>query len=114
LAATVYMSLLGKHGMRQVAELNYHKAHYAAEKISAIAGFRLWSPEPFFNEFVIECPLPAADLNEHLLENNILGGYPLGTDYLGMEKFSLLAVTEMNSKDDIDFLAETLTEVANG
>lgn len=114
LAATVYMSLLGKNGMRQVAELNYHKSHYAAEVISSIEGFRLWSPEPFFNEFVIECPIPVSDLNEHLLENNILGGYALGRDYPGMEKFSLMAVTEMISKEDIDFLGETLKEVANG
>jgi glycine dehydrogenase subunit 1 len=114
LAATVYMSLLGKQGMQQVAELNYQKAHYAAEEISSIKGYQLWSPEPFFNEFVVECPLPVTTLNEHLLENNILGGYALGKDYLGMGNYALIAVTEMNSKDDIDFLVETLREVANG
>ena len=56
LAATIHMSLLGKHGLRKVAELNYHKAHYAAEKIASIKGFSVCMDQPFFNEFVVCCP----------------------------------------------------------
>lgn len=110
LAATVYMSLLGKQGLREVAELCYHKAHYAAEKIANIPGFSLWSAEPFFNEFVVHCPRPVQEINEYLLDEGILGGYDLGQDYPQLKDHMLLAVTEMNSKSDIDFLAEILLE----
>ncbi|OGO27412.1 MAG: glycine dehydrogenase (aminomethyl-transferring) [Chloroflexi bacterium RBG_16_54_18] len=110
LAATVYMSLLGKQGLKEVAELCYHKAHYAANKISGIPGFSLWSKEPFFNEFVVRCPSPVSEINEYLLDEGILGGYDLGQDYPELENHMLLALTEMNSKADIDFLVDLLTE----
>ncbi len=56
LAATIYLSLLGKHGLRQVSELCYHKAHYAARELSKLPGFSLWSQAPFFHEFVLRVP----------------------------------------------------------
>ncbi len=113
LAATVYMSLLGKHGLREVAGLNYHKAHYAAAQIAAVPGYSLWSQAPFFNEFVVRCPGPAAEINAHLLDHDILGGYDLGQDYPGMENDMLVAVTEMNSRDEIDLLVDVLSEVSH-
>jgi glycine dehydrogenase subunit 1 len=116
LASTVYMSALGKHGLRQVAELCYHKAHYAASQIGKIPGYALLAEAPFFHEFVVECPLPVAEINEHLLEHGVLGGYDLGQAFPhipGMEKRMLIAVTEMNLKDDIDLLVEVLAEVSN-
>jgi glycine dehydrogenase subunit 1 len=113
LASTVYIALLGKNGFREVAEACYHKAHYAAERISTLDGYRLWSKDPFFNEFVVECPVSVGDLNHHLLENSIIGGYDLGKDYPGMENCMLIAVTEMNSKEDIDLLVDILAEVEN-
>ncbi|RMF46750.1 MAG: aminomethyl-transferring glycine dehydrogenase subunit GcvPA [Anaerolineae bacterium] len=113
LAATIYLSLLGKQGLRQVAELNYHKAHYAAQRIAELPGFALWQPQtPFFNEFVVRCPVPVADLNEHLLEHGILGGYDLGQDYPSLQGHMLLAVTEMNSREEIDLLVDVLAESA--
>ncbi len=114
LTATVYLSLLGRHGLRQVSELNYHKAHYAAEQIAEIEGYELWSDDNFFNEFVIRCPQPAQEIFDHLLEHNLLAGYPLGQDYPGLENHLLIAVTEMNSKDDIDGLVAGMEEVSNG
>jgi glycine dehydrogenase subunit 1 len=113
LAAAVYLSLVGKHGLRQVAELCYHKAHYAAQKIAAIEGFSLWSDDPFFNEFVVETPLPPAELNEKLLEYGIIGGYDLSQDYPALQNHILFAVTEMNSKEEIDYLVSTLAEVCH-
>ncbi|MCJ7662143.1 MAG: aminomethyl-transferring glycine dehydrogenase subunit GcvPA [Anaerolineales bacterium] len=111
LAATVYMSLLGKHGLRQVAELCYHKAHYAAKSIAAIPGYQLWSKSPFFNEFVVECPLSAAEVNAQLLERNIIAGYDLGQDNPDLKNKLLVAVTEMNTVEDIDMFTEALAEV---
>jgi glycine dehydrogenase subunit 1 len=113
LASTVYLSLLGKHGLRQVAELCYHKAHYAAQEISALPGYKVWSDAPFFHEFVMRCPKPVQEINDSLLENGILGGYDLSKDYPQLENCMLLAVTEMNSKDDIDMLVSALLEVSN-
>lgn len=113
LASTVYLSMLGKHGLRQVAELCYHKAHYAAQEISALPGYKVWSDAPFFHEFVVRCPRPVQEINELLLENSILGGYDLSQDYPQIENSMLLAVTEMNSKDEIDLLVSALVEVSN-
>jgi glycine dehydrogenase subunit 1 len=113
LAATVYMSMLGKDGLRQVSELCYHKAHYAAHSISSLPGFTLESKAPFFNEFVIHCPAPVTEINASLLEEGILGGYDLGEDYPELANHMLVAVTEMNSREDIDLLADVLAEVSN-
>lgn len=117
LASAVYMSLLGKHGLRQVAKLCYHKAHFAATQISQIPGYELLTDElqgqstEFFNEFVVQCPSPVAEINKELLEYGILGGYDLEQDYPNLKNQMLIAVTEMNSKDEIDALVNALTEI---
>ncbi len=114
LAAAVYMSVLGKTGMRQVAELCYQRAHYAAEQLSKIPGMGLCFTEPFFHEFALCVGQPAAEVNAHLLEHGILGGYDLGQDYPSLKDHLLIAVTEMNTKDQIDTLVDALTEVNHG
>jgi glycine dehydrogenase subunit 1 len=113
LASTVYMSQLGKNGLRQVAELCFHKAHYAAQQITSLPGYELWSGEPFFNEFTVECPLPVNEINNHLLEHGILGGYDLGKDFNNMDRQMLVAITELNTREDIDLLVEVLKEFSN-
>ncbi len=114
LASTVYMSLLGKNGLRQVAELCYHKAHYAASSIAKLPGYELWSGSPFFNEFVIETPVPVLEINDHLLDHDILGGYDLSQDYPTLQRHMLIAVTELNTRESIDELVGVLSEVSNG
>jgi glycine dehydrogenase subunit 1 len=113
LASAVYMSVLGRSGLRQVAELCYHKAHYAAEQLGKIKGFGLCFAEPFFHEFALCCPKPAEEVNAHLLEHGILGGYALGEDYPSLKNHLLIAVTEMNTKEEIDALVEALAEVSH-
>ncbi|MBR6090135.1 MAG: aminomethyl-transferring glycine dehydrogenase subunit GcvPA [Anaerolineaceae bacterium] len=108
LTAAVYLSLLGKEGLREVASLCYNKAHYAAKKISEIKGYQILNPGPFFHEFVVKCPKPVDELQEHLLEHGILGGYDLSGSYPVFENCLLIAVTEMNSKQDIDDLCLVL------
>ncbi len=114
LASAVYLSVVGKTGLRQVAELCYHKAHYAADRLSKIPGFGLCFPDPFFHEFSLCCPRPVAEINAHLLEHGILGGYDLGQDYPALKDHMLIAVTEMNTKDDIDALVDVLSEASHG
>jgi glycine dehydrogenase subunit 1 len=111
LASAVYMSVLGKNGMRQVAELCFHKAHYAAGQLSKIKGMGLCFTEPFFHEFALCVNQPAAEVNAHLLAHDILGGYDLGQDYPALKNHLLIAVTEMNTKEEIDMLVEVLSEV---
>jgi glycine dehydrogenase subunit 1 len=111
LASAVYMSTLGKTGLQQVANLCYQKAHYAAAELSKIDGFGLCFNDPFFHEFALCCPRPASEVNEYLLDHGILGGYDLGQDYPSLANHLLVAVTEMNSKEEIDTLVEILKEM---
>ena len=113
LGTAVYLSLMGKKGLRQVAELCYQKAHYAAAQLSQIDGMGLCFTEPFFHEFALCVNRPVAEVNAHLLEHGILGGYDLGQDYPSLANHMLVAVTEMNSKEDIDTLVEVLSEVSH-
>jgi glycine dehydrogenase subunit 1 len=111
LAAAIYLSLLGQTGLRQVAQLCYHKAHYAAEQISKLKGYSLCFDAPFFHEFSVCCPSPVAEINDHLLDHGFIGGYNLGQDYPALKDHMLIAVTEMNTKEEIDSFVEILSEV---
>ena len=114
LGTAVYLSLLGKKGLRQVAELCYQKAHYAAAQLSQIDGMGLCFTEPFFHEFALCVNRPVEEVNAHLLEHGIIGGYDLGQDYPSLKDHMLIAVTEMNTKEEIDTLVEVLSEVTHG
>jgi len=111
LAATVYLTLLGKEGLKELANLCYQNAHYAASGIDKLDGFSLWNGNNFFHEFAIKCPISTSEVNKQLLENDIIGGFELGSVYEGMDDFLLIAVTETNSKEDIDKLVNSLREV---
>ena len=111
LAATVYMSLMGKQGMRKVAELCYHRAHYAATEIAKLPGYRLLGDGPFFKEFAVGLPRPAAEVNAALRAQGIVGGFDLSADEPQFGNAMLLAVTEMNSRADIDRLVGVLRDV---
>ncbi|MCE2466098.1 MAG: aminomethyl-transferring glycine dehydrogenase subunit GcvPA [Dehalococcoidia bacterium] len=109
LAATIYMAALGRHGLRHMAELCYHKAHYAASAISQLSGYSLYDGGEFFQEFTVKCPRPASEINAGLLEAGIIGGLDVG-DFVG--NGMLLCVTEVNSRGDIDRLVEALAGIA--
>lgn len=109
LAAVVYLATVGRRGLRQVAEACYHKAHYAARLIADLEGYALATPEPFFKEFAIRCPRPPAEINRYLLRRGIIGGLDVSDR---VPNGMLLCVTEMNSRQEIDRLVETLREVA--
>jgi glycine dehydrogenase subunit 1 len=110
LAATVYLTLMGKNGLRQVAELCYHKAHYAAKKIAALKGYSLPFKALFFQEFVVKTPQPPARINAKLWKRDIIGGYDLGRSYPDLKGHMLLCVTEVNTRDEIDGLIEALAK----
>src|SRR6266540_4304240 len=111
LAAAVYLSLVGRQGLRRVAELCYHRAHYAAAEIAKLPGYSVLDRGPFFKEFVVHCPRPVAEINAALRERGIVGGYDLSQDYAGHENAMLLCVTEMNSRGEIDGLVQALGSI---
>jgi glycine dehydrogenase subunit 1 len=114
LAATVYLAAMGKQGLRQVAELCYHKAHYAAQRIARLPGYSLAFDGLFFKEFVVRCPSASggpSEVNRALLARGIVGGLDV-SQYV--ENGLLLCVTEMNTREEIDRLAEALAEIGGG
>ncbi len=114
LASTIYLTLLGKQGFKQVANLCYQKAHYAASQINAITGYsQVFSETPFFHEFVIKAPVNTEHLLLDLRGYDILGGYDLSHDYPELKNCLLIAVTEKMPRENIDFLHDTLLEVTH-
>jgi glycine dehydrogenase subunit 1 len=113
LASAVYLSVVGKSGLKQVANLCYQKAHYAAAELGKIPGMGLCFSQPFFHEFALCVGKPVDEVNAHLLDHGILGGYDLGQDYPALKDHMLIAVTEMNSKEEIDLLVEVLKEAVH-
>jgi len=111
LMATVYLATMGKHGVREVAEQNLQKAHYAASEISKLDGFDLRFTAPFFNEFVVRTPQPARQVNELLLRKKIIGGVALDKHYPDMGDSMLVCVTETAKKEAIDSLVDALAEI---
>jgi glycine dehydrogenase subunit 1 len=110
LMATIYLATLGRTGLREVAEQNVAKAHYAAERIAALNGFSLAFPSPFFNEFVVRTPGDAADLVERLRARRVVPGLALGRFYPELANCLLIAVTETVPRADIDRLVDALAE----
>lgn len=111
LAATIYLSYLGKKGLQQVAELNLQKAHYAQSKLVGVKGIEPIFNVPFFNEFAVKLPGNPDETNRKLLEAGIVGGYSLERSYPEYENGMLLAVTELRTKEEIDLLAERLEAI---
>ena len=108
LGALVYLTLLGKQGLVDLAKLCLSKAAYARKRLLAIPGVTLRFNAPFFNEFVINLPRPAADVINDLIEHGFAAGFPLSRYYHDMDNAVLVAVTEKRTRKEIGMLAETL------
>ncbi|EPZ48970.1 aminomethyl-transferring glycine dehydrogenase subunit GcvPA [Alicyclobacillus acidoterrestris] len=111
LAATVFLSYMGKQGMRELAVQNYHKAHYLQKRLLDLPGIEAVFAAPFFNEFVIRLPRPAADVQAALLARGILFGFDLRESHPELGDAVLLNVTEVRTKSEMDELVEALKEV---
>lgn len=108
LAACVYLSVMGKNGIKKVAELSLQKSHYAAERISGVGGFKRKYNSPFFKEFVIETPVPPEKILSSLREKDIFAGLDLGGFDPKLRNQLLICVTEKRTKEEIDFLVDQL------
>lgn len=112
LAATIYMSLLGKQGIKEVAELITKKAHYLSSVITNNSNVELKYNKPFFREFVLDIPVDSKQLIDDLVESGILAGVDLARFYEG-DKGLLVAVTEKRTKDEMDNFAKVLLKACS-
>jgi len=104
LNATIYLSTMGKEGLRKVALLCTQKAHYTYEQLIKSGVFSPVFDAPFFKEFSVKYNGDVKELNKKLLTEKIIGGYDLGLSFKGMENTWLVAVTEKRTRDEIDNL----------
>lgn len=112
LAATVYMSLMGREGLVEVATQSTQKAHWLAKQITEIPGFSLAYPDaPFFKEFVVNTPIKAREIITKLALKGIYPGFNLGT--YGKPNQLMIAVTEKKTMDAMRDLLDALKEVTN-
>lgn len=110
LAATVYMALMGREGIKEVATQSITKAHYLAQEITKIEGFELAYPQQtFFKEFVVKTPIPAEEIIEKALNHNIYAGVDM--KIFGYDNQLMIAVTEKKTKADLDRFLAVLKEV---
>ncbi|MFQ5606529.1 MAG: aminomethyl-transferring glycine dehydrogenase subunit GcvPA [Candidatus Zixiibacteriota bacterium] len=106
-AATVYLSLMGKHGLKRVADLSLERAHQAAKRIFALNGFEPAFEAPFHREFAINTPVPAAEIIANALESGILAGIDLGRFHRGYDNRLLIAFTEQRVEQEVDRLIDS-------
>ncbi len=109
LAANMYLSLMGKQGLREVATQCLHKTAYLRGKLKDIHSVELPFSGPVYNELVVRTPFDAVEILEDLEHEKILGGIPLGPFYAGHERDFLVAVTELNTREQIDHFAAALS-----
>jgi glycine dehydrogenase subunit 1 len=105
LAATVHLTLLGKEGLREMAEQNLSKAQFALAELQKIPSVKRTFAAPFFNEFVVELPRSVKMVNAELLKEKIVGPFVLGSAYPELTKHALVCVTETTSRAEIERLA---------
>ena len=110
LRGAIYLAAAGAEGLREVASHSLAKAQYAAVEIESLGGFSLrHTSDACFNEFVVDCPVPAAEVNRAIDAAGMIGGFEIGRWYpeLG-PKALLLAFTELSSRDQIHSLLRAM------
>lgn len=110
LAACIYLTLIGKVGIREVGELNWDRAHYLRREISKIKGYAVNSEVPIFNEFVVRSERPFEQIQGELVRQGILPGIDLASFYPELGNAFLVCATETKTKEDLDRFAEALKQ----
>jgi glycine dehydrogenase subunit 1 len=111
LAATVHLTLLGKEGLREMAEQNLSKAHFALGELMTIPGVRRAFDAPFFNEFTIVLPQSVEAVNRQLLADKIIGPLAVESRYPTLSNHALVCVTEIASREEIESFVSALRRV---
>lgn len=110
LTATIYLTILGKEGLKEVANLCLQKSHYTHQKLINTGEFSSAFTAPFFKEFTLNSNKNLVELNNKLLNNKIIGGYDIEKYYPELKNGYLVAVTEKRTKNEIDFMVERVVE----
>ena len=110
LIATIYLTIMGKEGLKEVANLCLQKSHYAYDQLIKTGKFRPVFSKPFFKEFVVKSNEHVKEVNDKLLKSKIIGGYKIEKDYLELKNGWLVAVTEKRTKKEIDELTRKAAE----
>jgi glycine dehydrogenase subunit 1 len=110
LGAAIHLAVLGQQGLREVADLCFQKAHYAAARARQTAGLELAYAHPFFREFVLHLPVPASGVVRSGRGRGLLVGVDLGRIAEDWKHHLLVAVTEKRTKSEIDRWADCLAE----
>ncbi len=105
---SIYLALLGKNGLPKLARDNYSRVSWLQEQIAALPGYSLPYSAPVFNEFVVSCPRPAAEILRSLEQQQILAGIDLAEDYPEIENGLLICVTEQNDRKQLENLVAAL------
>ncbi|ODS41152.1 MAG: glycine dehydrogenase (aminomethyl-transferring) [Candidatus Altiarchaeales archaeon WOR_SM1_79] len=108
LAATVYLALLGKQGIQDVATICLQNSHYLANQIQKLDGYRLAFSSPFFKEFFVTTPVPSVEIIDKLILQNIYAGIDLSQFDYDLNDGLLIAVTEKRTRKEMDILVEAL------
>ena len=111
LAVTIYLAVMGKQGLRELALLNLKKVDYLKNKLSKTKGFELRFASDTFNEIVLKCPRSANEIRDALLEYKIIAGLPLGDHYEELTDSLLICATELNTVEAIDHFAQKLESI---
>jgi glycine dehydrogenase subunit 1 len=111
LRACVYLALLGKEGLKEIAQLNYEKAEFAKNILGKIPNVKVKRSSPTFNEFTLALPRSADEVVGEMIEKGFACGFPLGRFYKDMNNYLLIAVTEKRTKEEIVRFAENLEVV---
>jgi glycine cleavage system P protein (glycine dehydrogenase) subunit 1 len=113
LAATIYLSVMGRQGLREVGRLCLQKAHYLKHRLCEIKGFELAFARPFFREFVVKTPVPPARINKKLYKQKIIGGLDLGEFDHKLKNHWLVCVTEKRTKEEMDQLVAAVKAIVS-
>lgn len=112
LAATVYMATMGYKGLKEVANQCIQKSNYTYNELIKTGKYKKGFTGEFFNEFVLKSKYNTDLINESLIKENIIGGYNLGNKYNELKNCSLYCVTEKRSKEEIDNLVNTISNMS--
>lgn len=114
IAASVYLSTMGREGLKEIATQCINKSYYACNELVDTGEVSKVFGAPFFREFVVKTEILPQKLNEELLHDSIIGGYDLSEEYPELEGCWLVAVTEKRSKDEIDFFTSKVKKICQG
>jgi glycine dehydrogenase subunit 1 len=111
LRAAVFVALLGREGLRELAENNYRNAEFAKDLLAKIPGVEVKRSSPTFNEFTVHLPRAANEIVYRMIDKGFAPGFPLGKFYKGMDNYLLVAVTEKRTREEIRKFANSLEAV---